>query len=306
MAMARCRTRNTMAALRRSPSRAGRLRNDHGQRHHLGRRRIRRYPNQPCQIRIPARSPSPARTDTAVRHTVEGGTLAVVGSLPAARTVTVGSGGTLNPGTVGTTGTLATGAATINGTLAIDINASASDRLVVTGNLDLTGSALALNVLAIPAATPYIIASYTGTLTGTLGSPPSGYTVNYGSGTKTSSPSPNPPPTITPGVSLQPVHRQRRRRSRWRRRQEPGGIRLRPDSQQRLLDQPDHQPAQQVHQEVQLHPPQDFTRHQPDLLGLVLRKSDRLDQGHRCHRSRHSHSEHRQRNRRSHPLCPPR
>jgi len=37
--------------------------------------------------------------------------------------------------------------------------------------------------LAIPAATPYTLATYSGTLTGTFASTPSGYTVNYGSGT---------------------------------------------------------------------------------------------------------------------------
>ena len=35
----------------------------------------------------------------------------------------------------------------------------------------------------MPAATPYTIATYTGTLTGTFASAPSGYTVNYGTGT---------------------------------------------------------------------------------------------------------------------------
>jgi autotransporter-associated beta strand protein len=111
---------------------------------------------------------------------VEGGTLAVVGSLPAASTVTVGSGGTLNPGTVGATGILNAGTTNIVGTLAIDLDAASSDRLAVTGNLDISGSTLAINPLAVPAATPYTIATYSGTLTGSFVSPPSGYTVNYG------------------------------------------------------------------------------------------------------------------------------
>jgi autotransporter-associated beta strand protein len=114
---------------------------------------------------------------------VQGGTLAVVGSLPAASTVTVGSGGTLNPGTVGATGILNAGTTNITGTLAIDLDATSSDRLAVTGNLDITGSTLAINPLAVPAATPYTVATYSGTLTGSFVSPPSGYTVNYGTGT---------------------------------------------------------------------------------------------------------------------------
>ena len=142
--------------------------------------------------------------------TVNGGVLAVDGSLAAGNSVAVGgatatgspiltgigtvngavtinsasggAAGTINPGAVGSIGTLNTGATTINGTLAIDLNATAADKLVVNGNLDLTGSTLAVNALATPAAPPSTIASYTGTLTGTLGSPPSGYSVNYVSG----------------------------------------------------------------------------------------------------------------------------
>ena len=114
-------------------------------------------------------------------------TLSGIGTVNGPVTINDASGGgvagTLNPGAVGTIGTLNTGAATINGALAIDIDASSSDQLVVTGNLDLTDSTLALNELAVPAATPYTIATYSGTLTGTFASPPSGYTVNYGSGT---------------------------------------------------------------------------------------------------------------------------
>jgi len=114
---------------------------------------------------------------------VQGGTLAVVGSLPAASSVTVGSGGTLNPGTVGATGTLNAGNTTFAGTLAIDLNGSSSDALVVTGNLSLgSGSTLAINELAVPAAAPYTVATYSGTLTGTFTNPPTGYTVNYGTG----------------------------------------------------------------------------------------------------------------------------
>ena len=72
------------------------------------------------------------------------------------------------------------GITTIAGTLAIDLDATSSDQLVVTGDLDITGATLAINPLAVPAATPYTIATYSGTLTGSFLSPLSGYTVNYG------------------------------------------------------------------------------------------------------------------------------
>ena len=141
--------------------------------------------------------------------TVNGGTLAVDGSLATGSAVAVGgasatgtpilsgigtvngsvtihaaSGGVagkLNPGAVGATGTLTTGAATLNGTLTIDINGAALDQLTVNGNLDLTGSSLAVNELAAPTAGPHTIVSYTGTLSGTIAAP-SGYAVNYVSG----------------------------------------------------------------------------------------------------------------------------
>ena len=143
--------------------------------------------------------------------TVNSGTLAVDGSLAAGSAVAVGgasatgtptlsgigtvngtvtinaasggAAGTLNPGTVGATGTLSTGAATLNGTLTIDINGAALDQLTVNGNLDLTGSSLAVNELAAPTAGPHTVVTYSGTLSTTFASIPPGYTVNYGSGT---------------------------------------------------------------------------------------------------------------------------
>ena len=191
---------------------------------------------------------------------VNGGTLAVDGSLAAGSAVAVGgasatgtptlsgigtvngpvtindasggAAGTLNPGAVGATGTLTTGAATINGTLTIDINGAALDQLTVNGNLDLTGSSLAVNELAAPTAGPHTIVTYTGTLSGTFASPPSGYTVNYVSGiTQHHHPHQIHLRLRHLGRSLRPDHRQRRRRSGWRRPgATSGGIRLRPGS----------------------------------------------------------------------------
>ena len=80
--------------------------------------------------------------------------------------VTVNSSASINPGTVGGVGTLATGSITITGTYACDISGATSDRLSVTGNLDISAATLAVTA-STPTASSYTIASYTGTLTGT-------------------------------------------------------------------------------------------------------------------------------------------
>ncbi len=94
--------------------------------------------------------------------------------------VTVASGGTIAPGTDGTIESLSTGTTILAGTFACDISAANTDQLQVTGDLTLTGSTLDLNVVTPGTAGTYIIATYTGTRTGSLGgSLPPGYTVNY-------------------------------------------------------------------------------------------------------------------------------
>ena len=111
---------------------------------------------------------------------VESGTLAVVGSLPAASTGHSWKRRYPQPRHVGATGTLNVGITTIAGTLAIDLDATLLDQHVFTGDPDITCAMLAINPLAVPAATPYTIATYSGTLTGSFLSPPSGYRANYG------------------------------------------------------------------------------------------------------------------------------
>jgi len=117
-----------------------------------------------------------------------GGTLA--GNASVIGTVSVASGGTLAPGdgTAGSIGTL-----TVNGAvdfapsvgglglLEIDIDGSSSDLLVVTGNLDVTGTTIDLNFLGPVFRFEHVIAEY-GTLSGTFGSVvnlPSGWFVDY-------------------------------------------------------------------------------------------------------------------------------
>ena len=130
--------------------------------------------------------------------TVNGGTLIVNGSLSpssavtvasgatlggggsAAGAVTINTGGTVSPGVAGI-GTLTTGAARIAGTYDCQISGAACDLIAATGDLDITGGTLALDVTA-PTGSSYQIAGYTGSLTGTFATVtglPSGYAVQY-------------------------------------------------------------------------------------------------------------------------------
>ncbi len=94
----------------------------------------------------------------------------------------VNANGTIAPGS-GIGSMVVTGNTTLNGTLATEIDGSTADRLDVVGNLTL-GVASNLNVTEINPATtfPYVIATYSGTLSGTFATVTPGYTVNYGTG----------------------------------------------------------------------------------------------------------------------------
>jgi autotransporter-associated beta strand protein len=128
--------------------------------------------------------------------TVNGGALIVNGSLSAssavtvasaatlggsgnaAGVVTVNSGATLAPGN-NNAGSLATGALTLAGTYQCQLDGATADRVAVAGNLNLAGATLAVSTLNPPAAGPFIIATFTGTRTGTFASVSPGYTVDY-------------------------------------------------------------------------------------------------------------------------------
>ena len=85
--------------------------------------------------------------------------------------------GTIAPGT--SIGTLpVNGDTTVTGTLAIEVDGASADKLSVTGNLDLTGSTLAVTETGAGfTATSHVIAECSGTLSG-LPSAPTGYAVN--------------------------------------------------------------------------------------------------------------------------------
>ncbi len=132
---------------------------------------------------------------------VNDGTLRVNGTLTQSA-VTVASAGTLGGNaTLGSTlavagtvapgnsaGTLSAGNTSITGTYACELDGASHDQLVVNGDLDITGATLAVSVLGGGATqSTYVIATYTGNLTGTFAvSPalPSGYSLDYDSANK--------------------------------------------------------------------------------------------------------------------------
>lgn len=112
--------------------------------------------------------------------TIAAGTLMADGAIPGS--LTVSAGATLEPGA--SAGTLGAGATTLDGTYRCEVAGTGSDRLNVTGNLQL-GTESALNLVAISGGfteSEYIIATWTGTLTGTFATVtglPQNYTLNY-------------------------------------------------------------------------------------------------------------------------------
>ena len=131
--------------------------------------------------------------------TVNGGTLVINGAITSDVTVnataTLGGSGSstgsltiaasaiLAPGSNGI-GTLAAGTTTLAGTYDCQLDAATSDSLTVTGDLTITAGTLAFQ--GTPTAASLVIASYSGTLTGTFASVtglPTGYSINYGTGT---------------------------------------------------------------------------------------------------------------------------
>jgi hypothetical protein len=69
-----------------------------------------------------------------------------------------------------------------NSHLAIELSGASADKLSITGNLDLSALANILDVTGPGTGSSWVIASYTGTLTGTFETITSGYSVDYGTG----------------------------------------------------------------------------------------------------------------------------
>ena len=129
---------------------------------------------------------------------VNAGTLLVNGAHSGAGAVTVAAAGTLGgtgslAGAVTNNGTINAGASvgtlTLNGGLtmganshlAVELLGATADKLAITGNLDLSALGNVLDVIDLgKTGTSWIIATYTGLLTGTFETVTSGYTVDYG------------------------------------------------------------------------------------------------------------------------------
>jgi autotransporter-associated beta strand protein len=130
--------------------------------------------------------------------TVNSGTLLVNGSLASSPSVnagsTLGGTGTIN-NDISLSGTLAPGVGATPGTLTatgnvtdspgaiwnIDLSGASADKLVVGGALTLAGDTL--NISGVGSGGNWVIATYTGTLSGTFGTITPGFSVNYGTGT---------------------------------------------------------------------------------------------------------------------------
>ena len=91
------------------------------------------------------------------------------------------AGGTIAPGaSVGTLSNIGNMAFGANSHLAIEVDGATADKLAVTGNIDLSALANSLDVTGMGTGS-WVIASYTGTLTGVFESITSGLTIDYGS-----------------------------------------------------------------------------------------------------------------------------
>src|SRR5262249_51448874 len=128
------------------------------------------------------------------------GTLLINGTQTGGGLATVASGATLGgTGTLGgsltNNGTVAPGASvgtlnvsgnTIMGAsshLAIQLSGATADQVAIAVNLGLSALANFLDVTGPGTGSSWVIATYTGTLTGTFESITSGYSVDYGTGT---------------------------------------------------------------------------------------------------------------------------
>lgn len=108
-----------------------------------------------------------------------GATLGGTGTLGGA----LANNGTVNPGaSVGTLNVHGNVTMNANSHYAVELSGAAADKLAITGNLDLAALGNFLDVTGVGTGSSWIIATYTGSLTGTFETVTSGYSVNYGSG----------------------------------------------------------------------------------------------------------------------------
>ena len=100
--------------------------------------------------------------------------------------VTINSGGTIAPGA--SAGTIIVGSTALSGIYACEINGATADRITSPGSITINpGATLAFSTLSTPTLQSYIIASGSGSLTGTFSNvtgTPAGYGVIYDAGLK--------------------------------------------------------------------------------------------------------------------------
>jgi autotransporter-associated beta strand protein len=119
------------------------------------------------------------QTGAGLATVAAGATLGGTGTLGGALT----NNGTVNPGaSVGTLNVNGNATMGANSHFAIELSGATADKLAIVGNLDLLALGNFLDVTGVGTGTSWIIATYTGTLTGTFETITSGYSVNYGTG----------------------------------------------------------------------------------------------------------------------------
>jgi autotransporter-associated beta strand protein len=120
-----------------------------------------------------------SQTGTGLTTVATGAALGGNGTIGGALT----NNGTVSPGasfgTLNVNGNTTFGA---NSHYAVELSGTSADKLAITGNLDLTALGNFLDVIGTGTGSSWIIATYTGALTGIFETIPSGYWVNYGTG----------------------------------------------------------------------------------------------------------------------------
>ncbi|GAA5120444.1 hypothetical protein JIN84_05605 [Luteolibacter yonseiensis] len=124
-----------------------------------------------------------------VDNTTATGLLGGTGSISSEGGVRIGSFGTLTAGlstSVGVLGLTGNLSFSLGGKVHVDLDGATADRVNITGNIDLVADAFTFNVLSAPTAASYVLAKYTGDLTGTLSgvNVPSGYTLTHDTSAK--------------------------------------------------------------------------------------------------------------------------
>ncbi|QJE94415.1 beta strand repeat-containing protein [Luteolibacter luteus] len=124
-----------------------------------------------------------------VDNTNATGLLGGTGSISSGSGFRIGAKGTLTGGlstTVGVLGLTGNLSFSSGGKLHVDIDGASADRVDVTGDLELASDSFTFNVLSAPSEETYVIAKYTGSLTGVISSAniPAGYALQHDVSTK--------------------------------------------------------------------------------------------------------------------------